>query len=1314
MLERAASGLETAGRRFFRDPNGAIRTRRSLCHHFWKYNTSGRDAAHWFLALTQPPGQHLSSVPNPPYRSLSANETVSPFLDFLYPQKTQEFVALRASRLPRRPGLRRRKRTLANPRRTYASEASSLQQNPHYEPKSRERPLQQDMADASIEPITAKVVNPAASSLQQHPQEEPKAHRLPLPQDIKDVSIQDKRSFDDLMKFLKSPEKDSSPDRAWVLYLAAGRPLNARASLCAFFSLSEKAADAERAWNLFQDLPLEECTHDHFHQIIQSQLRCGKPENLVRICEMAVARENADFCFTLAFSYFVNRRDWANAEKIWTFHSQWKSFHGKRKEKQEILSPASLNPKLPEYVLALAVYAKDEASEVTAQGSLRRDIVQSFLTRISKSSELLTGTSMNILIPLIQVSDDLKIMTLQHHVNIMESLQSSTKQLDFARSIIFYQELRAFLDRDPKQRLSKKLWNRQLELLVKFELTESIQYFLGEVAHFHGKPSMQTYRDVLNLFGRSGNVSQVNIIFDKLVADYGKPKSRRLVTPLLYAHASVGDVPGTVNQFRRLAEEFHLKPNTVCWNILITAYANNDDSAGAFYHFSKMIRAKMRPDSHTFGIMMGVCANKGDVGGVRALLREAEKQRVTVTMAMLSTVAQAYISNGRLDLAEKLATTCLKLNVEGSPMRMWNALLMQYAFRIDHHSFFRVCSLMREAGLRPDEITYATDLLRLVLVSEPDQARMALRRNHKRGVLQATELHYAILILGYIKTRQFTMVKVIFREMLERFNHSGLESSLLNLEAEIPPDHWTKRPNRKDRKDEKTANAEKRIKTLEILLIESISRCDTTALASMLHSSKGRTESLAKAFGTWHYEYLIQEYGATGAISMARELYQRQLSSMAPTSAQGSGSFSAPLRLVNAMMSAHLNAEQYKEVGECWQLAFSSAIKTASRVKVLDIFKPSASIPGAISDSSAHDQSEIVPNDPSDKQNNQIIHSRRFILSRTLSLFLQSLAHQHKPEQMVEVVAEVEAAGFELSTFNRSTLVQMLAVSVKFDHILEAFRIFEDYFMPHWPGWNRLIRGQSLKPCGTPRTLSLIEDKRTPLQSGRYLGKEAAKYWKHVSPDYMQPTYNMIIHLAAAWERIRSATIVKGSHELDKLSNTAPRTLDAIIKMPYLRDRIQGVVLRQRGEQPDHDKAPLPSALGSAPGGVLGPGGRTKRATFVHQGKVDEVEIVEWVEQIDVNDDKQQEVTNKSAQTPDEHNQKTDVVKQYHERAALSQEGWDGILSPANLLDLQSQDRYTGKSMKATRPGVLRKRPSNSTRSQGKPLNLFNRPETDF
>lgn len=1308
MLERAASGLETAGRRFFRDPNGAIRTRRSLCHHFWKHNTSGRDAAHWFLALTQPPGQYLSSVPNPPRRSLSANDITSPFLDFLYPQKTQEFLALRASRLPRRPGLRRRKRTIANHRRTYASEASSLQQKPQYEHKSCERFSQQDLADATIEPMTVTVVNPTASSLQQHPQDEAKAHQSSLQHgvDVAGVAIPNSRPSDDLSILLKSPDSNLSSDRAWVLYLAAGRPLDVRASLFAFLSLSEKPADVERAWELFQHLPLEECTHSHFHKIIHSQLRCGKPENLVKICEMAATKGDADFCFALAFSYFLNHRDWANAEKIWVFHSQWKSLDGRIEEKQEILSPASLNPKLPEYALALAVYVKAEASELTAQGSLRRETVQYLLTRISKSSELLTGTSMNILIPLIEVSDDLRIMTLQHHINIMESVQPSTKKLDFARSIIFYQRLRAFLDRNPRQRLPKKFWNRQLELLVKFELSDSIMFFLDEVAHFHEKPSMQSYRDALNLFGRAGDVSHVNIVFDKLLADYGKPKSRRLVTPLLYAHASVGDVPETVKQFRRLSEELHLKPNTVCWNILITAYANNDDSEGAFSQFSKMIQAKIRPDPHTYGIMMGVCANKGDVGGVRALLREAEKQRVTITMTMLSTVAQAYISNGRLDLAEKLAITCLELKVEGSPMRMWNTLLMQYAFRIDHHSFYRVCSLMREAGLRPDEITYAADLLRLILVSEPDQARMALRRNHKRGVLQATELHYAILILGYIKTRQFTMVKIIFREMLERFNHSGLESSLLNLEAEMPPDYWTKRPHQKD---DRMANAEKRIKNLEILLIDSISRCDTTALASMLNSTKGRTESLAKAFGSWHYEYLIREYGANGAISTARELYQRQLSSTAPASSQGQGSFSAPLRLVNAMMSAHLNAEQYREVDECWRLAFSSAIKTASQVNIRDIFKPSASISVAVSASSAQDRSGSVPNDSRDAQNNQIIHSRRFILSRPLSLFLRSLAAQHKPDRMIEVVAEVEAAGFELSTFNRSALVQMLAVSVKFDHVVEAFRMFEDYFMPNWPGWNRLIRGQSLKPSGTPRSLSLIEDKRTPLQSGRYLGKEAAKYWKNVSPDYMQPTYNVIVYLAAAWERIRSATIVKGSHELDKLSITAPRTIDAIIKMPYLRDRIQGVVLRQRGEQPDHDKPPLPSALGSAPGGVLGAGGRSKRATFVHQGKVDEVEMVEWIEQIDVNDNKRQAISN-FTQTRGMPNRTTDLVEQSHERAALSKEGWDNILSPADLLDLQSQDRYTGESKNATKPSVPKKHPSNSTRSQGKPLGFFNRP----
>ncbi|KAJ5654477.1 hypothetical protein N7490_001480 [Penicillium lividum] len=1294
MLERAAGCFETAGRRFFRDPNGAIRTRRSLCHHFWKHNLSGGDAGHWFLALTQPLSQH-STVSTFPHRSRSAHDANSPFLDFLYPQKTQEFAALRVSRLPRRPGLRRRKRTLANLRRTYVSEATSLERIPHDDLKAHGLSLQQDLTDEAIEPTTAAEVDSANSNIQQ--------------------PRQDKQSLHKLREVLRSRGKNHSTDEAWVLYLAAGRPRFARHALCHFLSRSREPGDAERAWELFQSIPRKQRTRSHFCQITLSQLHFAKTENLVQICEWAAGSRNFDSCFAFVFYHFVECHDWVTAEKIWGLQTKSKSSTKQGEQKAEILSPIYPTSKVPEDALALAAYLEHGAIELSAGGSFRQ-IAQLLLKRISTSSELLTGTSMDILVPLMQKYINLELMTLQHCIDIIESVQSSTKRLDFTRSIIFYQTLRVILDRQSKSRLPKRLWERQLELLVKFEMTNYIRYFLDELAHFHDKPSVRTYNDVLNYFAYAGNVSEVNILFDKLMADHGKPKSRRLVTPLMHVHAAFGNVSETLENFRRLSEEFHLEPNTICWNIVLTAFANKGDAEGTFSHFSQMIEAKIPPDSHTYGILMGICARKGDVDGVRALLREAENQSVTITMAMLGTVAHAYLGNGRFDLAEQLAIKCLDVKLEGSPMRLWNMLLMHYAYRIDHKSFYRVCRLMAKAKLQPDETTYAADLLRLALVGKTDQARATLRRHHMRGVYRATELHYAILILGYIKMRHFTMVKIIFREMIDRFPNSGLEASLSNLEAGMPSEYWKTALNEKE---VPAANADIRMKTLEAMLMDSLHRYSIYLLSRsrMFQSSEGRSEYLTKAFDSWHDGYLIKRYGARGAMPMTRELFQRQLSKASSTQ-QHPGSSSAPLRLVNAMMAAHLKAGEHEEVDECWQLAFSSAIKMASRVKVENILKPLPSNTPALPDLPAHHQSKIMTADSLNDQDNQILPSRRFILSRSLSLFMRSLAGQNKLERMTKVITEVEAAGFEMSTFNQSTLVQLLALSKKFDYIADAFRVFETLFMPNWPGWNQIVRSKSLKPIGTPEGVDLFRRKREPSQTEHFPNKEATKYWKNISPGFMQPTYVTIVHLASGLEHVRGATIVKGSHELAELYKIAPMTLGAIAKMPYKRERWQGVLLRQRARQADLEKSPV--GFGYAPGGVLGVGSRALRANFASRDKVQDVELAEWVDNNDSNHngrkatskvkatahesmqqvDEPKQTPNEPTQTPDQPTQTPDPANTFFKGPALDNTGWENILSPADLRDLQVQARRN-ISTERKRPKYLRTSISNPLNPAG-------------
>lgn len=1153
MLERATGYFETAGRRFLRDSTTGIRTRKSICRHFWKPNPGG-DATHWFLAFTHPPDQSANLISNISPRSRRPADSNLPLLDFLYPSTPQESNNLRLCRLPKRVGLRRRKRTLTSLRRTYVSEASSLTKPVEldYQPQET-HPEQGNYTHASSKPIKAT---------------------------------------EDLWKHLRTRRrKPKHFDNAWVLFIAAGRPREALSELCACLSKSNKPTDLERAWQVFSEL--HNPSEDDFHNITHSQLQSQEPKKLVEICSYALTMRRGRPSFALSFTHFIRAHEWALAEKIWVLRSEFND-----EQNAQIISPKRDLRIAPEDLENLMTYLVQQKTASGFDTGNLRDIAEFLLGRMSTSLHMLKDTPMEVLNTILQKSRHLGLSSLQHYVNIIETLQSSTARLEFARSLIFYRQMRVLFYKELRKHDAqfhgrKKLLSRQLEVLIHFEMSENVLFFLNELTHFYGKPTIQHYKDVMNMFACSGDVSQVNLVFDKMVADHGKPKSRKLVTPLLHVHAVLGNVPETLNQFQRIQTEFHLEPNTVCWNIVLSAYATKEDLAGAFSQFSKMVQAGVQLESHTFGIMMGLCANRGDIAAVRQLLQQAEEKKVSVTMTMLGTVAQAYISSGRVDLAEQLTLTCLNSKIEGSPMGLLNMLLMQYAFRIDHQSFKRVMEHMDRAGLTPDATTHAADLLRMSLIGSVDKARRTLRRIHMSGVTHATEIHYAIVLFGFIKVRNLQMAQVMLREIKSRFPDSGIALSIRNFEAAVNV-------------NSKSTRHDERLQRAEDVLLKSMSQRGFTALLSKLPSAAGRKDAIAKSFDTWNHEYLIKRHGSKGAMDLAREMFERHM----PTSSQGEGeSIPTPIRLISAMMATHSRAGQYQEVDECWKLAMSSAIKLASRINVEPLLRSLTSDGNPVSEGDLFsDSSLLLPvadkNKPSlgnvaNGHKSEIIPARRFTLSRPLNIYMRSLAYRDKLPEIAQVVAEVKAAGFELSTFNWTTYVRMLADSDKFASVSEAFRLNEELFMPNWPGWKRLRKGQVYKPPGTPRGVYLLENPTEPEQSKHFLGRKAAKYWAGIAPDFMQPTYKTVVYLAAALEQIRETTIARGGHQLDDLFAIAPMTVEAISKMPYLKDRFQGVLIRKRERQSEREPKPFPRGRGIAEGGILGSPSRLRRRKAV-------------------------------------------------------------------------------------------------------------------
>ncbi|KAJ5187584.1 hypothetical protein N7449_010578 [Penicillium cf. viridicatum] len=1140
MLERATGCLENAGRRFLQDSNGVIRKRNCLSGHFWKHNGTGADAPQWFIALLQVSGQRSSPVLSSQHESGEPSDGIGPSLEFLYPGHAQTLVASRLPRSENRTGFRRRPNLGFS--RSYAS-ISSLQR------------------------ATAKTSSTHKDA----------SNRAQEPQDPESLD-KDREASAALQAFLQ--KNGSEFDKAWVMYVAAGYPSELNSALCAYMSKSSREKEQMRAWMLFKAISPADVTELDFKNIISSRLLSlpdRKPVNFGGICRRAISTPFAQEIISLGLMHMVENREWTNIVSLWS--SLLETPENKRPPLESLLGRLDRfhfpSYSLPRHLLDLRRYL---AADNKYLAPAARDFSYRLFERFFEDRDMIKLTPISTMLAILRKYKNIGCTTPTHYFLSINVHLKSEQRSEFVKCILLYRQLR---NQHYYARPHSQMIRSIVQRLLKFNMTDSLPYFLDEEAEFdeHKRTSVRSYHDAMVAFSKIGDVQTVQHLFDRFVADHGNPKTQRSVTPLLAAHARLGDVRETRRQFDRIPTEFGLPLNTICWNILLLAHATAKDLSGAISAFSEMRENYVPPNSYTFGTLMGIFAQRGDIEAIRQLLKEAQKSRVRITRPMLDSAVQAYCKNGQLGQAEELVASSWDLAVGGSPLRMWNFLLMRYAFRVSKFSFRRVLDRMGRLGLKPDGMTYAAIMLAYVYAKQVDRAQTTLRKMHEIG-FEATEHHFSILLLGYVKQRNRDMVHVISREMQARFGRVGMEASLLNLRMQIARDVESTKDLQAPGEDIVFENAEK-------TLAESIARFDANPSPPNSRLSRPLEGFAVESFNDTHYQRLIDAYGLQGGAEKALQTFNHYMKFRRTAgSSDGDELASLPIDFIKAVMNAYLKTQNYEKVEECWHTIMANVSKTAGTCdldKILSSQSPMSTLPAPAE--SPLPSMLSIPTTQADKP--KIIPAQRFILDYPLSIYLHSLARRGMFERIHQVVAEFQTAGFALSGFNWSAYVRALATSDSYPDNVEAFRLFEEKFIAHFPGWSWFLKGYGVRPLNAPVTILHLEGRSGITKPRRMMGKFAREHWRKIEPDYMHPHYPTMVQLAGTLQRLRQTSIMEGNQHLANLYKIAPQTVDTLAAMPYVPDKHQGTILR--GHAARSEMLPRQAHLFSSRTGALGP-----------------------------------------------------------------------------------------------------------------------------
>ncbi|KAI9824450.1 MAG: hypothetical protein M1832_001985 [Thelocarpon impressellum] len=550
--------------------------------------------------------------------------------------------------------------------------------------------------------------------------------------------------------------------------------------------------------------------------------------------------------------------------------------------------------------------------------------------------------------------------------------------------------------------------------------TGNIQKTMKYMDDFYSGPKKHDYGIAMDAFAARGDVDGVESLLGQYFERFGTAYLHiRFLDPLMHAYAKRGESQKAVDLFEQMSGRYGVEPDLRSWNILLEAYGKANDVDGAWQCFNNILDTDLKPNEYTYGTLIGMFANRGDVERVVDLIKLAKEHGEGTAVALYDGLVLAHINNGDVKEAEEVAEQALTMGLKGSLTRMWNYVLRACAFQRKLHEVTRVYQRMQEAGVRFDEKTYGALMQALAMAGQPDLAYKILEKLMPSNGFKPRAFHYAIVMGGYIKNREVHKVFKLFNEMVKQGIKPVMSTSVPLIKAGALTDQLGSPEHGSAGEETTLARAEK-------ILGQVLGSTDVSEIAGEeIHKGMGK-RSISEAYPSAYFEFLIFVYGQRRAFVRVKELYDQYLEKSG--SRRPAGGVSPPLKMLTALMVAAYRAEDYEEVTRLWRFATEKAEEQARRWK-------------------SGGEQWVLP-------------ASRHILASPLSYHLKGLEGQGKVDEMKVTVEKMLRDGYELDNKNWNLYIQLLA---RGGHGVEALELCEARLMPGWKGWRDQRRRLGMK-----------------------------------------------------------------------------------------------------------------------------------------------------------------------------------------------------------------------------------------------------------
>ena len=959
--------------------------------------------------------------------------------------------------------------------------------------------------------------------------------------------------------------------KAWQLFVRGGDQEKLAGDVLDYLSTSHNRFDLDHAIRAYKLIPAAERGLSNYQGVIKAACHRKLQGLAVKIHHEALERGFHAQTTNTLLAFLVRNGLWKTAAQAWDrLPLSQRSAADPRNA--DLWHDTDQYTKLPQKLLQLMIRLEQNAAIFASDRSQIVGLGVQLLYRIFSSSDIMASITGSGTLALLDRFYHLGILKPHHYFSGMQTLNKMVGYRNRHQlATLLYRNLDS---RYPKVRLPRSVLGSLLAILCESDSNHlASRVVLRRFATDWGKPDRQAYQKVMSACAQNGDFVNVREVFAEFCNDYGKPTNIVYLTPLLYVYARMGNILETRKEFNRLHSDFAIEPNSYCWNILITAHARARDHEGAFQAFQNMKRAGMKPDQHTYGILMSICARSGDTQAVHHLVELARKQHISGTTAMVDSLVHSYCLNDQVEDAENLVEAATQMHMKGSPTRMWNTLLRHHAFRADTDAVLQTQERMKELSVAADSMTYAALMQALVNIGRTRDAANILRSLHLSNAVTATVFHYSIVLYGYALENNRDMVSIIYNEMLERFPRISLSARLSRLRSYVDSDRESNQLRLSRALRGKPMSRDLRLsKTLDFLT-QILLEVNQSDLATDEPQPGFGRRSPSEAFPSVYLEFLIAAFGRSGALQKAQNLLSRYQALMEVTYRK-SASKAPSIHLITAIMITLVQQKRFAVVDIYWNNALSLAVdKGQQRTLSLsgslapaDIPQPSAVRPDA-SGISLHTPAGILGSKPVnpflESGDTRILAAHRYSLAAPLTQYMHSLSAQNLAANLPPLVGRLEEMGFSLSSKNWNHYIQILSYSNDADLQLLAFRIFEEKLLPNMPSWHLMKRSKWSKQ-------DIVDG------SGDFVIQEPVqrKFIERFKPHTLVPTYWTMIYLGLALMKFHQRGVQGERAGLPLLRSQAPGTVSAVSRMPYLREKAQGLLLRGRSLKGDPQKRP--------------------------------------------------------------------------------------------------------------------------------------------